>query len=125
VICGAAAPSLEMPHGLLLVPILIMALLIWYVIARPLMVIQVDDRFLRVSNYRREIQVPLSDVVRITENRLVNIRPVSIHLDRPTVFGTRIKFMPKVRFILFFSSHPIVAELDELVTHAKRSGQRS
>ena len=79
------------------------------------------DRELRISNYRREIVVPLSDVDEVTENRWVNVHPVTIQFIRRTDFGHRIVFMPKRRPFALFSSHPIVAELRAAVAAAKRA----
>jgi hypothetical protein len=52
----------------------------------------------------------------------MNPRTITIQLDRPTIFRTRLTFMPKVRFIFFFSMHPAVAELNELIATAKANG---
>lgn len=73
--------------------------------------VAVDAQTLYISNYQQEIVVPLRDVEDVTENRWINIHPVTIHFYRDTEFGTSIVFMPKVRWFAFFSSHPIVAEL--------------
>ena len=78
-----------------------------------LKVVRVDGDSLYVSNYLKEISIPLSDVRDVTENVWVNIHPVTIHLRSPSAFGDKIRFMPKVRFALF-SSHPVVGELKEL-----------
>ena len=37
-----------------------------------------DGGALRISNYRREDRVPLARVAAVTENRWVNIRPVTV-----------------------------------------------
>jgi hypothetical protein len=79
-----------------------------------LMAVSVDDNFLYVSNYFKEISIPLSNIYDVTENRWINIHPVTIHLKSPSEFGDKIIFMPKVRVFSFFSSHPVVAELKEL-----------
>ena len=76
--------------------------------------VSVDDNFLYVSNYLKEITIPLSNIYDVTENRWLNIHPVTIHLKSPSEFGDKIIFMPKVRVFSFFSSHPVVAELKEL-----------
>jgi len=85
-----------------------------------LMRVVLTDRELRISNYRREIVVPLSDVDGVTENRWVNVHPVTVQFVRRTDFGHRIVFMPKARPFALFSSHPIVAELRAAVATAKR-----
>jgi len=85
-----------------------------------LMRVAMTDRELRISNYRREVVVPLSDVDQVTENRWVNSHPVTVQFVRRTDFGHRIVFMPKVRPFALFSSHPIVAELRAAIETAKR-----
>ena len=85
-----------------------------------LMRVVMTDRELRISNYLREIVVPLSDVDQVTENRWVNGHPVTVQFVRRTDFGHRIVFMPRVRPFALFSSHPIVAELRAAIETAKR-----
>lgn len=74
----------------------------------------VDSQNLYVSNYRREITVPLSMIASVTENRWINIHPVTVHFLSPTEFGQEITFMPTVRPFAFWSRHPVVAELRQL-----------
>lgn len=88
----------------------------------PLKRVRMDERSLYVSNYRDEILVPLADVSIVTENRWVNIHPVTIHLHRETEFGDRIVFMPKIRWFAFWSSHPVVAEIRSAVARATGQG---
>ena len=76
--------------------------------------VSVDDNFLYVSNYLKEISIPLSDIYDVTENVWVNIHPITIHLKSPSEFGDKIVFMPKTRFFALFSSHPVVKELKVL-----------
>jgi hypothetical protein len=85
-----------------------------------LMRVVMTDSELRISNYRREIVVPLSDIDQVTENRWVSIHPVTPQFVRRTDFGHRIVFMPKARPFALFSSHPIVAELRAASERAKR-----
>jgi hypothetical protein len=80
----------------------------------PLKAVSVDERFLYVSNYVREISIPLSQIYKVTENRWLNHHPVTIHLRLPSEFGDKIVFMPKTRFFAFWSGHPVVAELEAL-----------
>jgi hypothetical protein len=75
--------------------------------------VRVVDSALYVSNYLREIRIPFDAVRDVTENRWINIHPVTIHLRFATDFGDRITFMPKMR-IFTWRSHPVVAELREL-----------
>lgn len=97
--------------------ILGIAFLYWICIR--LKTVSVDGNFLYVSNYIKEISIPLSDISDVTENRWINIHPVKIHLKTPSEFGETIIFMPKIRLFAFFSSHPVVNELKELVKESK------
>lgn len=76
--------------------------------------VSVDDNYLYVSNFLKEISIPLSEIYDVTENVWLNTHPVTIHLKRPSEFGDKIIFMPTVRYFSFYGSHPVVAELKEL-----------
>lgn len=78
--------------------------------------VRLDDKHIHVSNYRREISIPLSLIAGVTEIRWINIHPVTIHLRKDTEFGRSITFMPTIRFFALWSSHPIVTELNRLST---------
>jgi hypothetical protein len=93
---------------------LIAGALLFYWTCMRLKRVSVDDDYLYVSNYFKEIAIPLSDIVDVTENRWVNPHPVTIHLLSPSAFGDKIVFMPTIRFFSFLSSHPVVEELKEL-----------
>jgi len=73
--------------------------------------VRMDGQFLYLSNYLREIQVPLAAVESVTEFRWENSHPVTIHFVRPTEFGSSVTFMPKMRPFGFFSSHPVVGRI--------------
>lgn len=89
------------------------ALSFWW-ICIPLKKVRVIDDSLYFSNYRKEIVVPLVFVDRVTENRWVNVHPVTIYFRRDTEFGSKIMFMP------FWRSHPVVGEIGHLVETAER-----
>ena len=76
--------------------------------------VRVDEKSLYVSNYIREVSIPLGMISEITENRWINIHPVTIHFREITEFGQKITFMPYVRLFGLWSSHPVVAELKRL-----------
>ena len=78
------------------------------------------EQELRISNYLREIVVPLSAIDEVAENRWIKSHPVTIQFVRRTDFGHRIVFMPKARPFSRFSPHPIVAELRAAARAAKR-----
>jgi hypothetical protein len=85
----------------------------------------VDSKNLYVSNYRREIVIPLTMVGDVTENRWTNINPVTIHLRNDTEFGQKITFMPTSRFFGWWSPHPVVAELEQMASIARATSRSS
>jgi hypothetical protein len=85
--------------------------------------VRMDETSLYISNYLREAQVPLRQVMTVTENRWLNIHPVTIKFRSATEFGDRVVFMPKVRWFGLWTSHPVVAEIQEAVDRA--IGRRS
>jgi hypothetical protein len=78
--------------------------------------VEMTDSELHISNFLRELVVPLHDIDEITENRWLKTHPVTIRFKRRTEFGYSIVFMPKTRWFAFRSSHPIVAELRAAAT---------
>ncbi|HEV7364566.1 MAG TPA: hypothetical protein VGN76_01835 [Gemmatimonadales bacterium] len=74
--------------------------------------VDLDEDALYISNYLREVRVPLRDIEEVTENRWINIRPVTVEFRRDTDFGPRITFMPKTRWWSFWRAHPVVGELE-------------
>jgi hypothetical protein len=85
---------------------------IWWGCAR-LKKVRTDGSAIYVSNYLKEVRIPLEAIRSVTENRWINIHPVTIHFRYVTPFGNRIVFMPTVRFFSW-RSHPVVSELREL-----------
>lgn len=89
------------------------ALILW--ICAGLKRVRADERQLYVSNYLREICIPFSGVRDVSQNRWLNIRPITIYFRDVTEFGDRVMFMPKQRFgILFWRADPEVDELKQL-----------
>jgi hypothetical protein len=80
--------------------------------------VKTDDRNLYISNYLREITVQLTQIQNVTEIKWINIHPVTIHFRGDTAFGSRVTFMPKVRYVSGWTSHPVVAELQLLAKNA-------
>src|SRR5947209_7885557 len=62
-------------------------------VAAPLKRIDIDDEHLYVSNFLKEIVIPLRDVESVTEIRWINIHPVTLHLRRESEFESTITFM--------------------------------
>ena len=64
-----------------------------------LKVIRIDDHNLYILNYTKEISVPLSEILNVTQNRwLKGGNLVTIQLQSPSEFGCKIRFLPKTRF---------------------------
>ena len=117
---GSAPASID-PRWLFLIIWIAGGLLIWRSCAR-LKRVQVDGGTLLISDYRTTIRVPATDIDEVSENRWISMHPVTLHLRRPTEFGSEVVFMPKVRVFGFATSHPVVAELRAL---AARRGERT
>ncbi len=119
--CLNAAFRVGVPNGWPVILVMTLMLLVWYFFAGRLLVVQLDDKSLYVSNYRREIEIPLSEVAKVVENKLINTRNVTIYLTRPSAFGSQITFMPEVQLFLFFRDHPVVAQLSQSAAHARET----
>ena len=114
------APS-QMKWAFLAV-LIVGSLSIWWSSMR-LKRVRVDGKTLYVSNYRQEIALPLGSVERVSENRWINIHPVTLYFRRPTDFGSKIVFMPKMKMFLLWRSHPMVAEIERMVALANTEGE--
>jgi hypothetical protein len=97
----------RVPWGFLLLIGGVLALFLWFAVSRK--TVQMDDRFLYVSVFRRAAQIPLDQVASVTESIGMRDRAVTIHFRDETPYGRAITFTPTVMFGR--ESHPIVAEL--------------
>jgi hypothetical protein len=114
----AADPEIaSMRWIFLLATIVGSTVIIWS--SRRLKKVSMDGQFLYVSDFSNEIQVPLSAISKVTENRWDNSHPVTIYFSQPTDFGQKITFMPTIRMFGFWSSHPVV---DKIRSAANISG---
>ena len=109
-------PAGEMKWTFLAVTLAGAASLYWFCMR--LKRVEMDDNALYVSNYLCETSIPLADIDEVTENRWVNIRPVTVTFRCDTDFGSRIVFMPTTRWWRFWREHPVVDEL-------RRASQRA
>jgi hypothetical protein len=83
---------------------------IWWTCMR-LKQVRVGDQSIYISNYLKEISIPIGMITDVRENRWINIHPVTIHFRGDTEFGQKITFMPERRFIAPWKRHPVVDEL--------------
>jgi len=95
------------------------SLFIWWFCIR-LKRIRLDDKTLYISNYFKEIRVPLENVAGVSENRWINTHLVTLVFKNKTQYGISVVFMPTVRWISFFSSHPVVSEIRVAVERARK-----
>lgn len=75
--------------------------------------VSVDDEFLYVSNYRREIKIPISNIKDVSQIKWYRTRPVTIYLKEDSEFGREIVFTPKLNGFQVFADNPVVDELKE------------
>lgn len=96
--------------------------LIYYVCIRAKKV-DIDDNFLYISNFRKNIQVPLENVKNVSDNVLLSPRPIFIEFHNITEFGKKIMFIGYTEMFLFFSDHPAVKEIENRIDkiHASKS----
>jgi hypothetical protein len=90
-------------------------------IGMPLKRVRMDDEALHISNYKREITVPLGNVAEVVESRWAKGYWLFIKFHSETEFGSRIVFAPKIR-IFWRSPHPVVAEIRSGVARATGAG---
>jgi hypothetical protein len=95
---------------------------IWHVWAIKWVAIDQANRRLYVSNYRREIAIPYSEIASVSESKWTDPRRVTVCLHHPSEFGEKIVFLAKYRYDPFFGDHPIVAELNHLAASAAPKG---
>ncbi len=84
-----------------------------------------DGRTLHISNFKETIKVDLSEVASVSGFSAMAPEQVCLKLRNPTKFGKAIYFMPRMRFHLGCTKHPIVYELRELIKDATRSEKDS
>jgi hypothetical protein len=70
-----------------------------------------------ILNYRRTIEVPIRDIEAVSGSLLLNPELIWLRFRRPTGFGSKIVFMPRLRFLHGFTRHPLVEELRALVAN--------
>ena len=84
--------------------------LIWF--ARRLKFVSIDDDFLYVSKFRKQIQIPLTHIQQVKENFWASPKVITLTLNQPSEFGTKIVFVPTSLVFAALRSHPIVQEIE-------------
>ena len=85
-----------------------------YTVYIPLKVVGVEGANLWVSNYVKEIAVPLSEVRQVEEVEQFKQKLIVVSLKRPTEFGREIKFLPRAQ-LRVLKEHSVVGELRGLM----------
>ena len=83
----------------------------------------VDNENLYVSGWRKEICIPLEEIDHVWD--MIGGYPVFVNLKSTSEFGRRIIFIAPQNPLLMFDSHPVAAELRELVKKAVDSKRNS
>ena len=86
--------------------------LFWY--GSRLRKVILDGETLIISNYSREVSVPLTSVSQVKGSRLAKTKDVIITFDHDIGFGDRVVFLPKTRLLWPWQGHPVAAEMREL-----------
>jgi hypothetical protein len=97
------------PYFVPAIGVVFVALSLW--IGLPAKKVSIHGDKLYVSNFRREIAVPVSEIVNVRGNILTDPQRITLYLRNPTEFGSKIIFLAKYRWFGRWSTHPIVEEL--------------
>ena len=76
--------------------------------------VRVDENYLYISNYKKEITIPVSEIANVIQNGGLKLRSVTIRLRSPSEFGRNIVFLPRLNTLVFLSPHPVVEELFQM-----------
>ncbi len=82
---------------------------------RSLKKVWIDDRYLYISNFSEDEKIPISQIERISEMKLLNPRRITIHLKRPTNFGDKIIFLGYHQQWLLFGTHPAITLIEKKI----------
>lgn len=86
----------------------------YYLVGWSTKIVRIDDNNLYVSNFRREITIPIADIESVSDLVFSEPRRVTIKLRRPSEFGSTIVFLAKYRWYSGLDALPIVDELNRL-----------
>jgi hypothetical protein len=83
--------------------------------------VRMDAKYLYISNYLREVRVPLNSVTDVRDMNRISLQAVSLKFLPSTPFGSSVTFMPKIRFRNMSEPHPVVKEIEASVKRTKRT----
>jgi len=83
--------------------------------------VSADDRFIYVSNGKKEARIPFDQIESVYQNfsQRGGIETVAIAFKADTIFGSKIIFAPPFR-LANFAEHPIVGELNDMTVGGRR-----
>lgn len=110
----ASSLDLSRPQWQLLLPGGVLAVFLVFAASRK--TVQLDERCLYVSTFRKVTAIPLEDIQSVSETIGLKDRFVTVQFRHDTPVGRSICFTPTVQFD--YDPHPIVSELQ---AHAKNS----
>jgi hypothetical protein len=108
----SAPPPIEMKLAFLTAFIAGTLFFLWACIG--LKEIRIDDRSIYISNYLKEISVPLGAIDDVTEYWWISPPLITLHFRYKTEFGNKVRFTPKRRPFMSWGAHPVVVELRRL-----------
>jgi len=62
--------------------------------------VHIDNEYLYVSNFKKNIKIPLKNIKHVSDNFMLNPRPIFIEFRNETEFGKRIMFIGYTVIIL-------------------------
>ena len=78
--------------------------------------VALDGETIHISDFLTHEDLPLGEILEVSENRWLKIHPITLEFAGATAWGHAVHFMPKIRFLVpGWVSHPIVAELRDRV----------
>lgn len=78
----------------------------------PLKNVSLGPKSLHVSGLFKKTEIPLAEIERVSGTVFISPDFITVTLKRPGVFGSRFRFMPRMR-IASLSAHPTVALLEQ------------
>ena len=85
--------------------------------------VRIDGGTLLISNYWKEIEVPVREVVAVRGSDWSNGQ-ITITFEHDTEFGKSIMFIPEVRFFEVWGPHPVVGAILEAARQAREHPHR-
>lgn len=77
--------------------------------------VDLDFLHFHISNYLRQVQVPVQSLVRVSCSRMMWPEFIAIDFTDDTGLGKRIVFIPTLRLVTWFTPHPTLEQLRKLI----------